>query len=61
VFDTHRFWSTKVSALGTLFPRSKVICCVRHVPWIVDSLERQHQRNALEPSRIYNFDPAGTI
>ena len=61
VFDTHRFWSTKVAGLGGLFPRSKVICCVRHVPWIVDSLELQHHRNGLEPSRIYNFDAGGTI
>ena len=61
VFDTHRFWSTKIAGLGMLFPQSKVICCVRHVPWIVDSLERQHHRNGLEPSRIYNFDPAGTV
>ena len=61
VFDTHRSWASKVSALGTLFPPSKVICCVRHVPWVVDSLERQYQRNALEPSSIYNFDPAGTV
>ena len=61
VFDTHRFWATKVAGLGTLFPRSKVICCVRHVPWIVDSLERQHHRNGLEPSRIYNFDAGGTV
>ena len=61
VFDSHRFWATKVAGLGALFPRSKVICCVRHVPWIVDSLERQHHRNGLEPSRIYNFDPGGTV
>ena len=61
VFDTHRSWAARVSALGALFPPSKVICCVRHVPWIVDSLERQYQRNALEPSSIYNFDTSGTI
>ena len=61
VFDSHRLWSSKVAGLGALFPKSKVICCVRHVPWIVDSLERQYQRNALEPSQIYNFDADGTI
>jgi sulfotransferase len=61
VFDTHRFWSAKIAGLGELFPSSKMICCVREVPWILDSLERLAQRNALEPSRLYNFDSGGTV
>ena len=61
VFDTNRFWASKAPALGQLFPASKMICCVRHVPWIIDSLERLHHRNGLDPSAIYNFDPAGTV
>jgi sulfotransferase len=61
VFDTQRSWAASVSAMQTLFPASRMICCVRHVPWILDSLERLHQRNALEPSRIYNFDAGGTV
>ncbi len=61
VFDTNRLWCAKLDALVRLFPSAKVICCVRHVPWIIDSIERLVRRNALEPSRIFNFDPGGTV
>jgi sulfotransferase len=40
VFDTHRIWAAKIAALKDIFPDAKMICCVRHVPWIIDSLER---------------------
>jgi sulfotransferase len=61
VFDTNRLWCTKLPALAELFPQAKVICCVRHVPWILDSVERLIRRNKFEPSRIFNFDPGGTV
>jgi len=61
VFDTNRIWSGKMPGLKALFPNAKAICCVRHVPWILDSLERLVQRNPLEMSRIYNSDPTSTV
>lgn len=61
VFDTNRLWAAKLSAIAQLFPASRVICCVRHVPWIVDSIERLVQQNAFEPSRIFAFDSTGTV
>ncbi|MGC2777569.1 MAG: sulfotransferase, partial [Bradyrhizobium sp.] len=36
VFDTNRNWCTRLPLLTELFPRAKVICCVRDVPWILD-------------------------
>ncbi len=56
VFDTQRLWAAKMGVLRELFPRSGVICCVRHLPWILDSLERLAQTNPLEVSKIYNYD-----
>jgi sulfotransferase len=56
VFDTHRVWAAKIAALKDIFPDAKMICCVRHVPWIIDSLERLVQANPLEASRIINYD-----
>jgi len=41
-------------ALMTLFPQTKIICCVRDVAWIMDSLERQFRGNAFENTRLYN-------
>ena len=40
VFDTNRNWCARLSLLDALFPQSKVICCVRDVAWIFDSIER---------------------
>jgi len=61
IFDTNRMWTTKLAALVQLFPEAKMICCVRHVPWIVDSIESLIQRNAFELSGIFNYDPTGTV
>ncbi len=61
VFDTNRLWCSKLPTLAALFPHSKVICTVRHVPWILDSVERLIRRNHLEISKIFNFDTGGTV
>ncbi|MEW9573471.1 sulfotransferase [Rhodanobacter sp. Si-c] len=61
VFDTSRAWCTRLPALATLFPDSRVIACVREVPWIVDSLERLIRRNAFQPSSIFNYTAGGTV
>jgi sulfotransferase len=44
-----------------LYPDARVICCVRDVPWIFDSIERLIRKNKLQPSGILNFEPGGTV
>ena len=61
VFDTNRAWCAKLPALAEHFPKARVICCVRHVPWIMDSIERLMRRNALDLSGIFGFDASGTV
>jgi sulfotransferase len=61
VFDTSRLWCSKLPLLSALFPQAKVISCVRHVPWILDSIERLIRRNQFELSKIFNFEPGGTV
>jgi sulfotransferase len=61
VFDTNRLWCSKLAGLAQLFPDARVICCVRHMSWIIDSIERVIQRNPFEPSKIFNFDAGGTV
>jgi sulfotransferase len=61
VFDTNRGWCARLPALSQLFPAAKVIACVRHVPWIVDSIERLIRKNAFSPSAIFNYTPGGTV
>ena len=61
VFDTNRQWTAKLPALTRLFPEARVICCVRDLAWVVDSIESLIQRNAFELSGIFNFEPGGTV
>jgi sulfotransferase len=61
VFDTNRAWCSKLPTLVQLFPLAKVICCVRHVPWIMDSIERLIRRNAFELSGIFGYESSNTV
>jgi len=61
VFDTNRGWTMRLPLLGALFPEAKIICCVRQIPWIIDSLERLVRQNRWELSKIFDFDPTGTV
>jgi sulfotransferase len=54
IFDTNRAWTSQLPALMTLFPQAKVICCVRDVAWVMDSLERQFRSNTFENTRLFN-------
>lgn len=53
IFDTNRLWCSKLSLIQELFPGSKVICCVRNVAWIMDSIERLIRKNAFDVSRMF--------
>ena len=61
VFDTSRGWTARLDLLGRLFPDTRVICCVRPLPWIIDSVERLIRRNPFELSKIFGFEPGGTV
>src|SRR5271156_331341 len=61
VFDTNRAWCTKLPALMQLFPDARIICCVRHIGWIMDSIERLVRRNAFELSGMFGFEPGFAV
>ena len=54
IFDTSRSWTAQLPALMKLFPTGKLVCLVRNVAWIMDSLERQFRNNAFENTRLFN-------
>lgn len=54
IFDTNRAWTAQLPALMKLFPDAKVICLVRDLAWVMDSLERQYRQNAFENTRLFN-------
>lgn len=61
VFDTNRTWCSKLPQLTQLFPQCKIIACVRHVSWIIDSIEQLVRKNAFQPSSIFNYQAGGTV
>lgn len=54
IFDTNRAWTANLPLIKELFPESRVICTVRNVAWIMDSLERRYRSNAFEHTRLFN-------
>ncbi len=60
-FDTNRGWAARIELLTQLFPEAKMICCVRPIPWIIDSVERLIRKNSFELSKIFNLDANGTV
>jgi sulfotransferase len=61
IFDTSRAWTAKLPALTTLFPKAKVICCVRNVAWVMDSVERQYRANAFENTKLFGAAERSTV
>ena len=61
IFDGHRLWCAKLSGLKRLFPKARVVACVRHVPWIMDSFERLIRANPFQLSGIFSYDGANTV
>jgi sulfotransferase len=61
VFDTNRGWTVRTNLLAALFPDAKIICCVRHIPWIIDSVERLLRQNRWELSKMFGFESGGSV
>jgi sulfotransferase len=61
VFDTNRSWTAKTSLLKTLYPQTKIICCVRDLPWILDSFERIAAKNTLWNASLTDDEANKTV
>ncbi|MFM0047279.1 sulfotransferase family protein [Paraburkholderia sediminicola] len=61
VFDTNRSWTGRAALLGELYPQSRIVCCVREVGWVIDSIERMLAKNPLQLSRVFNFQPGTSV
>jgi sulfotransferase len=61
VFDTNRVWCIRLHIIAALFPQAKMICCVRDLGWVLDSIERLIRQNRWQLSKIFDFDPLGTV
>jgi len=61
IFDTNRTWTGRAALLGALYPGSRIICCVRDIGWIIDSIEHLLAKNPLQLSRMFNFQPGASV
>jgi sulfotransferase len=61
VFDTSRGWTAKTSLLKELYPKTKIICCVRDLPWILDSFERISAKNSLYNAKLTDDEAGQTV
>jgi sulfotransferase len=61
VFDTSRLWCSRIQMLDTLFPKAKIIACVRPLPWVLDSMERLVRKQPVNVSKVFRFDTNTTI
>jgi len=57
IFDTNRSWTGRLPLLAELFPDCRVICCVRQLGWIINSIETLLNRNALQLTRLFEVKP----
>lgn len=61
VFDTGRLWCSKLHLVHQLYPDARVICCVRDVLSIFDSIERIVRGNPLEISRMFTAEAGANV
>lgn len=45
IFDSSRGWTKNTTLLLELFPYTKILCCVRDIPWIINSFEVINKKN----------------
>jgi sulfotransferase len=56
IFDTSRDWTKHTTLLKELFPYTKIICCVRDIPYIINSFELINKKNPLYSFTIVNSE-----
>ena len=61
IFDTSRGWTAKTALLKYLYPYTKIICCVRDLPWILDSFERITVKNSLYAATLTDEEAGQTV
>jgi len=52
IFNTNRAWTLLTPQIKNLFPKSKMIVCVRDLNWVLDSFETAHRNNPLTTNTV---------
>jgi sulfotransferase len=59
-FNTNRGWTYQTPLLSKLFPKSKMLVCVRDIGWVLDSFEVAHRKNPLSWN-MFAGGPGGSV
>jgi sulfotransferase len=60
-FNTNRAWTAQTAMIRDLFPYSKIIICIRDVPWILDSFEQLNSKNPYSIKALYNHQDMSNV
>ena len=60
-FNTNRAWTAQTAMLKDLFPYTKMIVCIRDVPWILDSFEQLNSKNPYTIKALFNHMDMATV
>jgi sulfotransferase len=61
VFDTNRGWTLLTPLIRDIYPEAKMICCVRDVPWILDSFEQLMRKNPYSTTSLFSADESTDV
>lgn len=56
IFEKNRYYLRYTSLLLELFPYTKIICCVRNIPEIINSFEHLYHKNCFYMSDLYGSE-----
>lgn len=51
--NAQRMWTSHLPLLDELFPDARVVCCVRDLGWVLDSVEQMLAKNPMQMSAIF--------
>lgn len=60
-FDTNRGWPLLMPTVKDLFPKSKMILCVRDIAWILDSFEMLQRKNPYINTSMFSPEEATNV
>jgi sulfotransferase len=60
-FNTNRAWTASTALLKDLFPYTKIIVCIRDVPWILDSFEQLNSKNPYTIKALFGHQDFPTV
>ena len=60
-FNTNRAWTSQTAMLKDLFPETKIIVCIRDIPWILDSFEQLNSKNPYSIKALYQHQDFQTV